>query len=72
MELTVEVHHEDQGYWAEVTELEGCLTDARTLKELAVYLEDVLQMCLEDESVRLLSTDLDVGTVRILVSRDGD
>jgi predicted RNase H-like HicB family nuclease len=72
MELTVEVHHEDQGYWAEVSELEGCLTDARTLKELAVYLEEVIQMCLDDESARLLDPELHVGTVRVQIGRAGD
>lgn len=75
MELTVEVHHEDNSYWAEVTrsdvaELEGCLTEARTLTELADYLEDVVRMCLDDNAVQLVAPQLAVGTVQVTAIRD--
>ncbi len=76
MELTVEVHHEDDSYWAEVTrselaELQGSLTEARTLTELADYLEDLVRICLADETVQLVAPDLAVGTVQVTATRAG-
>ena len=70
MELTIEVHHEDHSYWAEVTGpesagLTGCATEAGTLKELATYLEEALRICADDDTLRLVDAPLAVGTVHI-------
>jgi predicted RNase H-like HicB family nuclease len=76
MELTIKVHREDHTYSAEITrtdvwELQGRWTSARTLSELVDYLEDAIQLCLDDDSARLLTRQLEVGTMRVTLSREG-
>ena len=41
---------EEGGYWAEVPELPGCVTEAETLDELKVMLKDAISVYLEDET----------------------
>ena len=41
---------EEGGYWAEVPELPGCVTEADTLDELKVMLKDAISVYLADES----------------------
>ncbi len=41
---------EEGGYWAEVPELPGCVTEADTLDELKVMLKDAIRVYLEDET----------------------
>ncbi len=50
MELTIRVHEEDGGYWAEVVELPGCFASGTTLDELREALEEAIVMYLEDEA----------------------
>lgn len=42
------IHKESKGYWAECLELEGCSTQANTLKELKENMEDVLNLYLAE------------------------
>jgi predicted RNase H-like HicB family nuclease len=41
-------HKEENGYWAECCELEGCVTQADTLPELYVSCEEALNLYLEE------------------------
>ena len=41
---------EEGGYWAEVPELPGCVTEADTLDELKVMLKDAISVYLADET----------------------
>jgi predicted RNase H-like HicB family nuclease len=41
---------EDGYYVAEVPQLRGCYTQAKTLDELMARVKEVIQLCLEDES----------------------
>jgi len=45
---------EDGYYVAEVPQLRGCYTQAKTLDELMTRVKEVIQLCLEDESERAL------------------
>ena len=48
MNLTVQIHHdEDGGYWAQVQEIPGCLTQGDTFEELEANLQEVIEMSLE-------------------------
>lgn len=40
---------EDGYYVAEIPQLRGCYTQAKTLDELMVRVKEVIQLCLEDE-----------------------
>lgn len=40
---------EEGGYWAEVPELPGCVTEADTLDELKEMLKDAISVYLADE-----------------------
>lgn len=48
---------------AEVPQLQGCYTQARTLKELLERTREAIALCLEDEDVALAAS---VGAKRIL------
>ena len=48
MKLTVQVHNdEDGGFWAEVEEIPGCITQGDTVEELEANLREVIEMSLE-------------------------
>ena len=42
------VHSEDNGYWAECLELEGCSTEGDTMEELRQNAEEALNLYLEE------------------------
>jgi predicted RNase H-like HicB family nuclease len=42
------LHKEDNGYWAECCELEGCVSEANTLEELSAACEESLNLFLEE------------------------
>ena len=68
MEYTVSIHREASSYWADVTELEGCLTEARTLSELVDHLEDALRLWLDDPGLTLVTRELSPGIQRVTVA----
>ncbi|HEX5368703.1 MAG TPA: type II toxin-antitoxin system HicB family antitoxin [Dehalococcoidia bacterium] len=48
MKLTVQVHNdEDSGFWAEVQEIPGCITQGDTVEELEANLREVIEISLE-------------------------
>jgi predicted RNase H-like HicB family nuclease len=48
MKLTVQVHNdEDGGFWAEVVEIPGCITQGDTVEELEANLREVIEMSLD-------------------------
>jgi predicted RNase H-like HicB family nuclease len=49
MELTVNVHLEDEAYWADVPELPGCFATGDTLDELFDSLREGIQLYLATE-----------------------
>jgi predicted RNase H-like HicB family nuclease len=50
MELTVNVHMEDESYWADVPELPGCFASGDTLDELFNSVREGIQLYLADEN----------------------
>lgn len=47
------IHKEDSGYWAECLELEGCLTQGASLKELQANMKEALELYLDEpEAIR--------------------
>lgn len=48
MELTANIHREDGGYWAEVSELPGCFASGETFDELFDSLFEGVRLYLED------------------------
>ncbi|MBF5059753.1 type II toxin-antitoxin system HicB family antitoxin [Candidatus Neptunochlamydia vexilliferae] len=50
MHYHFKVHKETRGYWAECVELEGCVTQGNTLKELQSNMEEALNLYLDEPS----------------------
>lgn len=48
MHYHFKIHKEGKGYWAECVELEGCVTQADTKKELWENMEEALDLYLEE------------------------
>ncbi len=48
MHYHFKVHKETRGYWAECVELEGCVTQGDTLKELQSNMEEALNLYLDE------------------------
>lgn len=68
MELTIVVHQERQGFWAEITELPGCFASGRTLGELEEALDEAVGMWLGDKPVKVERGPLAVGLVAARVT----
>jgi len=49
MELTANIHREDGGYWAEVSELPGCFASGDTFDELFDSLFEGIRLYLDDD-----------------------
>jgi predicted RNase H-like HicB family nuclease len=49
MEITANIHREDDAYWAEVPTLPGCFASGRTLDELVASLVEGVQLYLADD-----------------------
>lgn len=48
MNLTVQIHSaEEGGFWAEVEEIPGCITQGETIEELEANLHEVIELCLD-------------------------
>jgi predicted RNase H-like HicB family nuclease len=48
MNLTVQIHNaEEGGFWAEVEEIPGCITQGETIEELEANLQEVIELCLD-------------------------
>lgn len=48
MELSVNVHHEDGSYWADVPDLPGCFASGDTLDDLLSSLREGIDLYLDD------------------------
>lgn len=58
-EFYVVIEEGEDGYYvAEVPELRGCYTQAKTLDELMERVKEVIQLCLEDKSEPFISARL--------------
>lgn len=58
-EYAATIHEaEEGGYWAEVPELPGCITEADTLKELKANIADAAQGWLDAQRSRVISVSL--------------
>ncbi|MEQ8171798.1 MAG: type II toxin-antitoxin system HicB family antitoxin [Candidatus Eremiobacterota bacterium] len=42
------IYKEDDGYWIDFPEIEGCHTQGDTLEELLANAREVLSLCLQD------------------------
>jgi predicted RNase H-like HicB family nuclease len=65
MDLTIDVHHEDSAYWAQVRELPGCFASGRTVGELNEALEEALGQYLDAPALRLSAGISGVGAHRV-------
>jgi len=55
MKYHFKIHKEKKGYWSECLELKGCVTQAGSLKELYIMMEDALNLYLsEPESSKVI------------------
>lgn len=48
MKYHFKIHREKGGFWAECLELEGCVTQAKTIEELCDNMEDALNLYIEE------------------------
>lgn len=69
MEITVTVHHEQNGFWAEVDELPGCFASGPTLSVLREALAEAVGIYLWDVPAELAGDELTVGRVPVGVLR---
>jgi len=66
-EFTVIIEQDEEGYFiAEVPELKGCHTQARSLDELLLRIKEAIQLCLEVYGEEVPSLRL-VGIQRVAV-----
>lgn len=66
-EFTVIIEQDDEGYFiAEVPELHGCHTQARSLDVLMERIKEAIQLCLEGSEEEYPRTHL-VGVQRVAV-----
>lgn len=73
MKYHFKIHKENDGYWAQCLELEGCITEGSSLDELKVNMEKALNLYIEepqdskdlapfpDESIKLTKTIVEVS-----------
>ncbi|HEY3552533.1 MAG TPA: type II toxin-antitoxin system HicB family antitoxin [Solirubrobacterales bacterium] len=50
MELTAQIHVEDDSYWADISELPGCFASGDTLDELFESLQEGIALYLSAEN----------------------
>lgn len=48
MKYHFKIYNEDNGYWAECIELNGCQTQADTIEELEINMQEVLNLYLDE------------------------
>lgn len=58
---TIIIHKEEDGYWGECKELEGCFAQAKTVDELVLLMQKSIYMYFEnDEEIEKSSKDIKV------------
>jgi len=66
-EFTVIIEQDEEGYFiAEVPELKGCHTQAKSLDTLIERIKEAIQLCLEVYGQRYFTTHL-VGVQKVIV-----
>ncbi|MBF0472165.1 MAG: type II toxin-antitoxin system HicB family antitoxin [Nitrospirae bacterium] len=66
-EYTVIIEQDEDGYFvADVPELKGCHTQAKSLDTLLERIKEVIQLCLETQEIQTPSTHL-IGIQRVTV-----
>lgn len=72
MEITIVVHQERDGFWAEIDELPGCFASGRTLSELTEAVGEAAGLYLDEDLAELHEHSLAVGrvTVELPLARD--
>lgn len=61
---TIIVHKEEEGFWAECPELEGCFAQAKTIEELKDLMRESIYMYFskdEEESKKMDSIELELS-----------
>lgn len=48
MKYHFKVHKEEDGFWAQCVELEGCITEAETFEELQMKMQEALNLFVEE------------------------
>lgn len=64
----VQVHHEDDAYWAEVPELPGCFASGDTLDELAESLSEAIALYTDTDEPPTAGRLYEVDELRLAVS----
>lgn len=54
---TIVVHKEDDGYWAECTEIPGCFAQAKTIEELKKLMRDSIYLYFNDNATDIAYKD---------------
>ena len=80
MNFTVQVHNaEEDGFWAEVEEIPGCITQGDSIEELETNLKEVIELSLEgliDDYVASISSKVEtepgdtIWTMSMRLQRD--
>ena len=66
MELTARIHIEDGSYWADVPELPGWHTQARSLDKLVERIRAAIELCLQLECDMRTTTEF-IAAQRVTV-----
>lgn len=58
--LHVDVHHEDNSYWAEVQQLPGCFASGTTVRELMESVEEAVALYLATPEDKTLPVEIEL------------
>lgn len=51
---TIIIHKEDDGYWGECKEIEGCFAQAKTVEELISMMKKAIYIYFEDDFIKFI------------------
>ena len=67
MQIKIVVHHETEGFWAEVPPIPGCISQGDTMEELLVNIQEAIQGCLGVDVEKLIRVGIDDKVLTIAI-----
>ncbi len=67
MQIKIVVHHETEGFWAEVPSIPGCISQGDTMEELLVNIQEAIQGCLGVDVEKLIRVGIDDKVLTIAI-----
>lgn len=67
MQIKIVVHREDEGFWAEVPSIPGCVSQGDTMEELLVNIQEAIEACLGVDVEKLIPVGTDDKVITIAI-----